>query len=200
MVADALDGRDFAHRLPWTLPGPYPEADASRIDYDRAEQIAQFITDPDDLAEMLFYAATSAAAAGDYDRAEQIAWFAAGHPYAQPVALAGVAVVAAGVGDYDRAERIARSITSPHLRAQALADVASSTAEPVRARTYIAEALAAGRWSIPLQALAIVNPAVLRAFADELNRSGPGPISRKLWLPGGGAFRRKRLPSLTRQS
>jgi hypothetical protein len=115
----------------------------------------------------------TAAAAGDLDRAERIARSITS-PGSQARALAGVATAAAAA-DLDRArelaagaERIARSITDPDKQAQALAGVASSAAELVRARSCIAGALAAGRWTIPLQALALVDPAAMSAFADEL--------------------------------
>jgi hypothetical protein len=61
------------------------------------------------------------------------------------------------------AEQAARSITDPNMQAEALAGAASA-AEPARARTWIASALAGGHWTIPLKALARIDPA---AFVDE---------------------------------
>jgi hypothetical protein len=138
----------------------------------RAEALARSITDPGARAHALAGVA-AAAAADDLDRAERIARSIT-YPDERARALAGVAAAAAA-GDLDRArelaagaERIARSITDPDKQAQALAGVASSAAELVRARSCIAGALAAGRWTIPLQALALVDPAAMSAFADEL--------------------------------
>jgi hypothetical protein len=142
-------------------------------DYDRAERTARSITDLHGQAQALTGVA-AAAAAGDYDRARELA--AAGErairsitdPYWQVQALIRVAAAAAAVGDYDRAERTARSIADPDAQARALADVAGSSSESARTRSCIARALAVGRWTIPLQALALVDPAALSAFADEL--------------------------------
>jgi tetratricopeptide (TPR) repeat protein len=162
-------------------------------DYDRAERIARSITDPDEQARAL---AEVAAEAGDYDRAERIARSIT-HPYTARV-LAEVAAAAARAGDYDRAERIARSITDPDEQARALAEVAaeaddydraeriarsithpytqalalagmaSSITESGRARSWIAGALAAGPWWVPLEALARTDPAALSAFTSGL--------------------------------
>jgi hypothetical protein len=82
-----------------------------------------------------------------------------------PVQLPAVWVT---LGQPVRAEALARSIPHRNRQAQTLADVANSVAEPVRARSCIAGALAAGRWTIPLQALTIVDMAALSAFAGEL--------------------------------
>lgn len=69
-----------------------------------------------------------------------------------------MAAAAAWAGAYDYAERIARSITSPDEQARALVGMAGSVAEPGRARSCIAGALAAGRWTIALKALARIDP------------------------------------------
>jgi hypothetical protein len=50
--------------------------------------------------------------------------------------------------------------------------VVSSIAEPARARSCIAGALADGPWTIPLEALATIDPVALSAFADELTALG----------------------------
>ena len=124
------------------------------------------------------------AGAGDWDRARKLAADAertarsVTPTYDQAVALTCVAAAAARAGDYDLAERIASSLTSPDLQARALADLASGVTEPTKARSWIAGALAAGRWTIPLQALALVDPAALSAFADEL--TAPQSPSRTL--------------------
>lgn len=94
------------------------------------------------------------------------------HPDEQARALAGVAEAMARAGDLDRAEQVARSVTDPGEQAQALASVA----ERARARSCIAGALAVGHWTIPLEALALVDPAALSAFAGELT-SPFGPVT-----------------------
>jgi hypothetical protein len=88
------------------------------------------------------------------------------------LALARVAGTVAA-GDHDRAqelaadaEQAARSVTDPNMQAEALAGAASA-AEPARARSWIASALAVGHWTIPLKALARIDPAALSAFVDE---------------------------------
>ena len=97
----------------------------------------------------------------------------------------------AAAGDHDRAralatdaEQLARSLTHPDLQAQTLTALAG-LAEPARARSLIANALSAGRWTIPLHALAHVDSVALSVFVDEcaplrLERPVPldnGPLS-----------------------
>ena len=189
-AAAAAGDLDRAERIARSLTRPDEQAQAlagvataaaAAGDLDRArelaadaERIARSLTSSYAQARALAGVATAAAAGGDLDGAERIARSLT-DPDEQARALAGVATAAAAAGDLDRArelaadaERIARSITSPNEQAQALARVASSAAELVRARSCIAGALTAGRWTILLQALALVDPAALSAFAGEL--------------------------------
>jgi hypothetical protein len=113
-----------------------------------------------------------AATAGNYDRARELGKCAEqavpsiNLPDYEAHALAYLAGAVAAIGDRDRAEKIARSVTKPDQQARALASVAS-TADPMRARSCIASALAVGRWSIPLNASAHTDPRALLTFADE---------------------------------
>jgi hypothetical protein len=86
-------------------------------------------------------------------------------PSSQAWALSGLVRALAAAGEHDRAEQIARSITHPNMQSQALADLACE-AEPVKARSMIADALAVGRWTISLSALARVDLVALSVFAD----------------------------------
>ena len=160
---------DRAERIARSITDPdkqaraLAEVAAEAGDYDRAERIARSITHPY-TARILAKVAAAAARAGDYDRAERIARSIT-DPDEQARALAEVA---ARAGDYDRAERIARSITHPYTQALALAGMASSITEPARVRSWIASALAAGPWWVPLEALACTDPAALSAFTSGL--------------------------------
>ncbi|WP_228543626.1 hypothetical protein, partial [Micromonospora sp. S-DT3-3-22] len=101
--------------------------------HDHAEQIAHSITRPNLQAQALIDLAQAVAATGDHDRARALA---------------------------THAEQIARSITDPDQQAWALTALIGF-AEPTRARSLIANALAVGRWTIPLQVLAEVDAEVL---------------------------------------
>jgi hypothetical protein len=154
----------------------------------RAEALARSITNPDEKAWALGCLARAVAAGGDFDRARELAADAEQIARSitdldiQALALGWVARAVAGAGDHDHTEQIARSITSPGMQARALSDVASSTADPVRARSWVAGALAAGRGTIPLQALARIDPAALSAFAHEMTASLQDPSG----VPGNG--------------
>jgi hypothetical protein len=150
----------------------------------------------DEKVRALASVAGVAARAGDLDRAGALAAVAEQvarsimSPDEQAWALAYVAGAAAQAGDLGRAEQVARSIASPDGQAEAMASIAG-VAEPTRARAFIAGALAAGRWTIPLNELADIDPTALSAFADELAglRSVPdqpdnGPLSSAP-APGG---------------
>ncbi len=78
----------------------------------------------------------------------------------------------AAASQLDHAEKVARSIPNPKSQAQALTKLAN-VAEPATARSLIAEALAVGRWTIPLWALADVDPTALSAFVDECEPHRP---------------------------
>ncbi|WP_176984838.1 hypothetical protein [Asanoa ishikariensis] len=80
--------------------------------------------------------------------------------------MTGLATAVAATGDYDRAEQIVRSISNPNVQAEALADLAA-VVNPERNRTLIADAFTLGRWTIPLQALAWIDPTTIQTFADE---------------------------------
>ena len=172
-VAARAGDYDRAERIAWSITHPDEQAGtlaavatvAARVgDYDLAERIARSITHPDEQARALAEVATTAAGAGDYDRAELLARSIT-HPDEQARVLAAAV---ARVGDYDHAEQIARSITHPYTQALALAGMASSITEPARARSWIASALAAGPWTVPLEALARTDPATLSAFTSDL--------------------------------
>ncbi len=115
------------------------EAPANHGDLNHAEQVTRTTTRQVERAEALARAALAVAEAGNLDRARALA---------------------------ARAEQVARSTTDSDARARALSDIAS-VAEPAMARSCIASALAAGQWTIPLQALACVDPIALCVFADE---------------------------------
>jgi hypothetical protein len=146
------------------------------------EQAARAAGAPDWRARALASAAEATAHAADLDRAEALAR-SIFPPDQQARALASLAEAAARAGDLSRAEALARSVNRPDEQARALASIAD-VAEPARARSCIADALAVGRWVIPLKELADIDPAVLLAFADELagfsgllGQSGNGPLS-----------------------
>jgi hypothetical protein len=73
----------------------------------------------------------------------------------------------ATAGEPKWADDLTRSIGEPDKWARALAGAAQDI-EPVRARRYIALALRLGHWTTPLTALALVQPEVLTAVAEEL--------------------------------
>src|SRR5439155_492550 len=144
-----------------------------------AEQVAQSITDPDRHALALCELVEALAAAGQYDRAAAVAVDAEQvarsitDPFWQPRALADLVEALAAAGQHDRAtavavdaEQLARSITNSYWQAQALTDLAS-IAEPASARSLIADALAVGPWTTPLQELARIDPMALSVFVDE---------------------------------
>jgi hypothetical protein len=96
-------------------------------DFDRAEHLAQTITDhPASHMVALARIAGAAAKAGDLARAQHIAQAI---PVTDSHALAQVAVARAEAGDYDGAEQIAGTIQHPYYRADALAQVAGAVAE-----------------------------------------------------------------------
>ncbi|BBH70746.1 hypothetical protein ACTI_74310 [Actinoplanes sp. OR16] len=130
-----------------------------------AEQITRSIAHPHWQAEALTDLAKQLAAAGEHDRAERIARSIT-RPDWQGPALAALAGVLAAGGEHDRAERIARSIAGPDWQGRALADLAG-VAGTDRARSLVAEALAIGRWTIPLSAVAGIDATALATFADE---------------------------------
>ncbi|MEU8067893.1 hypothetical protein AB0C55_30750, partial [Micromonospora humida] len=90
-------------------------------------------------------------------------------PDQQARALTALAQVVAASGEFDHAEQIARSITHPNQQARALTALVG-LAEPTRARSLVANALAVGRWTIPLKALARVDAKVLFHFVDKSTR------------------------------
>jgi hypothetical protein len=106
---------------------------------DRAETLAESITDPTWRVPALTRLAEAAAAAGDMGRAR---------------ALAG------------RAEKAAGTITNPNRRAQALADLARKAA-PNQAHSLLAQALTAGHWQASVVVLVQLNPAAAKTIVDE---------------------------------
>ena len=154
------------------IPVQLPAVWAALGQLGRAEQLARYIPGLYERAEALTGVA-GAAAAGDFDHARRLAADAeqlARNIHSQLAhtrALAGAARAAAATGDFDHAEQIARSIPGPDEQAEALAEVAAA-AEPGRARSLIMEALCVGRWTIPLKALARIDPRTLSTFAYEL--------------------------------
>ena len=138
---------------------------ASTGDIDRAVALVGSITDPFWQGYTLAYLAKAAGAAGDIDRAEALAWSIT-NPEEQARALAYLVEAVASTGDIDRAVALARSVTNPYWQARALTAVAQ-VSEPVRARRLIAEILHEGRWTLPLYALAQVEPLILTTISEE---------------------------------
>ena len=172
--AGRRDGRNAGLLPPRTSISVYVAgAVAAAGDRDRrarelaaeAEEIARAVTNLFAYESAMASVAGAVAAVGDYDRGEEIARSLI-DGRSRELALASVAGAVAAAGDHDRGEEIARSLTDPLAQATALAGVAS-TAEAARARSCIAGALIAGPWSIPLKALAGVDPVALRTFVDE---------------------------------
>ncbi len=117
------------------IPIILPEVWARLGHLNRAESIANSITDPIKRIKALTLVATAAAESGDRNRAarlvgdaEQIAHTIAElKPGLQAYALARIAGAAAEVGDFDRAEHLARTVTDhPNSYADALARTAGA--------------------------------------------------------------------------
>jgi hypothetical protein len=139
------------------------DQDGARALAASAEEAARSVLVRGQLAEILAVVAGAVAAAGDSDRARALA--------------ASAEQVARSITDLsEQAEQGARSITDPDRQAWVLASLAS-VAEPSRARSCIAGALAAGQWTHPLPAVARIDPAALSAFADERMASVRPPES-----------------------
>jgi hypothetical protein len=107
------------------------------------------------------------------DQAEALA-FTVAKPSDQVKALVAVAEAVAVIGDQDRAttlahqaENLVSTIIDPDDQARALAALARR-GDPGRARSLIAQAFSVGHWTIPLDALAHLEPTVLTAVADGL--------------------------------
>ncbi|MEU4711670.1 ATP-binding protein [Nocardia salmonicida] len=159
-------------------------------DPDRAETLARTITNAWQQADALS-AVAAAIAATDPDRAETFARRTITDLGQQERALGGVAIVVAKT-DPDRAETLARTITDAWRRARTLSGVAvaitttdrhrtqlSDPAGPTstrptesslcdRRRRFLALAWSVAGWEIPVQALCVVDPTVLRALVDDL--------------------------------
>jgi hypothetical protein len=179
---DQLAGRNA--RIPAQLPAVWVTLGQPV----RAEALARSITDPYAQSRALARVAEAAAGGGDLHRAEQVA-LSITDPDEKALAVAVVA--AASGGDLDRAEQVARSITDPDAQARALASVAS-VAEPDRARSCIAGALAVGQWVILLNEVARIDPVALATFADERAwlrglpdqlDNGPYPVHQRRTTP-----------------
>jgi hypothetical protein len=103
------------------------------------KSIAQSVDDPSLLVRALIDLAEALATAGEHHHA---------------VALTAYA------------EQLTQSVSDSDSQAKALTDLACG-ANPARARSFIAQALAVGRWSIPLKALAHIDLMALTTFVDE---------------------------------
>jgi hypothetical protein len=145
-------------------------------DVDRAEEVAGTIGDPIKHAVAHANLVQHLAVSGEIERADAIlAQIITDDPRVWeivPLSRAVAALAAAVKGDraaalIERAEELARSIMVPNGRAEALCEVA--LVAPDRARRLVAEAFQiAQNWTIPLPALAKVDPAVVIEIADEL--------------------------------
>jgi ATP/maltotriose-dependent transcriptional regulator MalT len=104
-------------------------------DPDRAEALANTLTEPNVQAEALAGLATVAAETGDLNRANRLAAdtetlvSTLTDSYFQDRALASLVIAIAKAGDLDRAEALSRTITDPKAQARALSGLASAIAK-----------------------------------------------------------------------
>ncbi len=157
-ITHAIDAGEQAYPLAFLA------AAVASFDPDRAETIAHSITHPWAQDQALTSLA-EALAGTDPDRAEAIARVIT-DPKQQAVVLTRLAAVVAT--DPDRAESLHRSGIA---KAESVIGIsAASIAEPVRrrAKRLLALAWSIARWEVPLPALPVVDPSVLRALVSEV--------------------------------
>ena len=177
-----------AHALAQRIPKPDQRAEAlialvkaaaGAGDLDRAEALAiqaevavLAIDDQSRREQVLAILAEAAAGAGDPERAEALAQTTT-DPSQRVKVLAMLVETAARAGDLDRAkalaveaEAVAHTIRKPDQQARTLANLATRV-EPNQARSLLAQALTVGHWEASVVVLAQINPAAVRAIADE---------------------------------
>jgi tetratricopeptide (TPR) repeat protein len=163
-----------AERIAGSIADPYQKARAvislanavaGRDWREGAEQTVSPLIDsyhkehaPSDLGRVV-------AAAGEHERTERNARSIT-DPYLQGLALTDLSRALGAVGEHERAEQIVRSIAHPDQQAQALTELADG-ADPDTARSLIVSALAVGRWTIPLNAVALLDAKALSDFVDD---------------------------------
>jgi tetratricopeptide (TPR) repeat protein len=157
------------------IPPDLPIVWAWLAHFDRAEDLARTITDPNNRNQALSRLASAIAQTGDPDRAEAVARTIS-DPDAQAQALTGLATAAAQAGDAHRAyrlataaEALASTITDPDPQARALTNLASAIAQagdPDRAET-----LARTTTNPHAQAQALASLAVAATQAGDPNRA-----------------------------
>ncbi|MEU0558626.1 hypothetical protein [Dactylosporangium sp. NPDC006015] len=169
------------YRQPHALIG-VATAFAAAGNHKRAEALiaqVRIVASPDEYARALIGLVGAATAAGDHPKAKALAARAEqviqdiAEPYWRAKALVELVAAVTAAGDHERAtalaaqaEQTARSDSDPWSQAAALANLAD-VVEPDRARRLIAEALAVGRWTTPLEQIARIDPATIRTFLDQ---------------------------------
>ncbi|WP_345542111.1 hypothetical protein [Phytohabitans rumicis] len=144
---------------------------------DRAEQTARSSPHPFIRDQALADLVKALAAAGETDRAEDAARSIT-EPYQRAHALNDLIDVLVAANETDRvvaiasaAEKAAQSISEPFLHAPALTRLAER--QPPRVRSLIANALAVGSWTMPLDVLVNVDLMALCAFMDHCEPHAP---------------------------
>ena len=147
---------------------------------DRAESLAELMQDRTRRARVLSYVAEALGASGKRDRAYQVArrirdLFPASAQSDEHVQVSAQLVVALeAAGRHNRATEIALSITDPAQQSEALARmirVLSARGETPAAKRLLATAWAAGPWTTPLAAAALLAPQAIADLADEICES-----------------------------
>ena len=133
---------------------------------DEARTAVDAIAYTSQRAQALAELVTAVAEAGELGRAETLAHEIA-VPYWRGRALRDLAVAVAETGDLQRARALASIIGDPDEQARALADVASRHGG-IQAGQMLAHVLRTRGWIATLDALALLQPAVVLAIGDDL--------------------------------
>jgi hypothetical protein len=145
------------------------------------ETVARRIPIPDWQGQVLSNLAVAAALAGDQQRGEAIARSVPA-PARRARTLGELARIiqpvderrAAGLAN--EADQACHDVSEAEDQAQVMADLAEGS-HPPRGRALLTQALAAGRWTTPLQALARFDPPVVRTFVMSARYPNPEPAA-----------------------